>query len=197
MSYLKQLRKDPVMLELTKATSIHLPEIRKPIFLELVYSIMSQQLSTTVADIIKKRFHELFRKKQPTPRDVLAIPFMELKKIGLSTSKTNYILNVCDFFIEHKVTDAKLHKMSDEELIEYLTSIKGVGKWTVEMVMMFAMKREDIFPVMDLGIQQSMIKHYKIRHKDNKQVLIERMMKISEQWQPYRTYASLFLWKSK
>lgn len=197
MSYLNHLRKDPVMRELIKNSKIEEPEIKKPIFLVLIYSIMGQQLSTAVAEIIRVRFHELFRKKTPTPKDVLSIPFMDLKKIGLSASKTNYILNVCDFFIENKITDSQLHKMDDEELLQFLTSIKGVGRWTVEMVMMFAMKREDVFPVHDLSIQQAMIKHYKIRKKDDKQALLEKMTKIAEQWQPYRTYACFYLWMNK
>jgi len=197
MSYLKQLRKDPVMQEIVKTVKISALEIKKPIYLQLIYSIMGQQLNTAVAKILETRFHELFRKKIPTPKDILDVPFMELRAIGLSTSKTNYILNVCDFFIENKVTDAQLHKMKDEELISYLTEIKGVGKWTVEMVMMFAMQREDVFPTADLGIQQSMIKHYRIRNKEDKKALMEKMTNIAEQWKPYRTHACLYLWMNK
>jgi len=196
MSHIKHLKKDPILKPIIeKQNTITLTE-QKPIFLHLCYAIMGQQLSTAVADIIRVRFHELFKKKIPTPQDILAVPFMELKKIGLSTSKTNYMLNVCDFFIENKTTDAKLHKMEDEELIEFLTSIKGVGKWTVEMVMMFAMGRENVFPSNDLGIQQQMKKLYKIRKTDKKEIMLA-METVAEQWAPYRTYACMYLWNDK
>jgi DNA-3-methyladenine glycosylase II len=197
MPYLKQLRKDPVMQEIVKTVKISALEIKKPIYLQLIYTILGQNLNPEVAKILENRFHELFRKKIPTPKDILDVPFMELREIGLSTSKTNYILNICDFFIEQKVTDNQLQKMEDEALIEFLTSIKGVGRWNVEMVMIFAMQRENIFPVTDAGLQKNMAKYYRIRNKEDKKALMEKMTNIAEQWQPYRTYACLYLWMNK
>lgn len=197
MSYLKQLRKDPVMQETMSSTKIKVPEAKNPIYLQLIYTILGQNLNPSVAEILETRFHELFRKKIPTPKDILDVPFMELREIGLSTSKTNYILNICDFFIEQKVTDNQLQKMEDEALIEFLTSIKGVGRWNVEMVMIFAMQRENIFPVTDAGLQQTMAKYYRIRNKEDKKALMEKMTNIAEQWQPYRTHACLYLWVNK
>ena len=98
--------------------------------------------------------------------------------------------------LEHKVDDKKLHKMTDEELVIFLTAIKGVGRWTVEMLLMFTLGREDVFAVDDLGIQQAMIKVYKIDPTDKK-ALREKMLKISAKWAPYRTYACFYLWKYK
>jgi DNA-3-methyladenine glycosylase II len=197
MSYLKQLRKDPVMQEIVSSTKIKVPEAKNPIYLQLIYTILGQNLNNEVAKILETRFHELFRKKNPTPKDILDVPFMQLREIGLSASKTNYILNICDFFIDHKLTDKQLHKMEDEALVEFLTSIKGVGKWNVEMVMILAMQRENIFPVSDAGLQQAMIKHYRIRNKEDKKALMEKMTAIADQWQPYRTHACLYLWMKK
>jgi DNA-3-methyladenine glycosylase II len=86
--------------------------------------------------------------------------------------------------------------MSNDEVIEYLTRIKGVGRWTVEMLLMFTLGREDVFAVDDLGIQQSMIKLYRIKAEDKK-LLREAMLKISGRWSPYRTYACFYLWRWK
>ena len=166
------------------------------IHLSLCSSIISQQLSTKVADVIYKRFLALFKKKTPSPQDVIAKPFDELRSIGLSNAKTNYVLNVCNFFIENKVTDAKLHKMEDEELIGFLTQIKGIGRWTAEMILMFALGREDIFAVDDLGIQQAITKMYGLDATDKKAMKI-RMVEIAEKWRPYRTYACRYLWRWK
>ena len=86
--------------------------------------------------------------------------------------------------------------MTDDEVMDFLLPIKGVGRWTVEMQLMFALGREDVFAVDDLGIQQAMIKLYKLKTDDKKQ-LRERMLKISEKWKPYRTYACMHLWRYK
>ena len=153
-------------------------------------------MSTKVAAIIQERFLELFNNKKPSLEKIAATPFATLKSIGLSDSKVNYILNVCDYFIEHKLTDAKLHKMTDEQLIQMLTSIKGVGRWTVEMVMMFAMGREDVFAADDLGIQQQMCSLYGIDMSSKKEMKIE-MENIAAKWSPYKTFACRYLWSWK
>lgn len=177
-----------------------LPEIelspRKNVYLHLCSSIISQQLSTKVADVIFKRFLALYGKKRPTLEMILATPFENLRSIGLSNAKANYVLNVCRFFLENKITDRSLEKMSNEEITELLTQIKGVGKWTVEMILMFTLCREDVFAVDDLGIQQSMTKLYKLDTTDKK-ALKEKMLKISSKWMPYRTYACRYLWNWK
>ncbi len=166
---------------------------RKNIHLHLCNSIMSQQLSTKVADVFHKRFLNLFDTKNPSSNEIAATSFDTLRAIGLSNAKVNYVLNVCNFFIDEKITDARLYKMSNEELIKYLTQIKGVGPWTVEMILMFTLGREDIFAVDDLGIQQAMCKLYKIDAADKK-AMKEKMLHISKKWSPYRTYACRYLW---
>jgi DNA-3-methyladenine glycosylase II len=159
-------------------------------------SIMSQQLSTKVAKVIFRRFLELYGGKEPTPAKVLATDPTVLRGIGLSNNKVSYLINVASFCIEHKITDKKLLKMSNEEIIELLTQIKGVGRWTVEMLLMFTLGREDVFAVDDLGIQQAMIRLYKIDNTDKK-ALKEKMLQLSAKWIPYRTYACLHLWQWK
>ncbi|MEO6253461.1 MAG: DNA-3-methyladenine glycosylase 2 family protein [Ferruginibacter sp.] len=166
---------------------------RKNVYLHLCYSIMSQQLSTKVADVFHRRFLELYVGKEPTAEQISITPFETLRGIGLSNAKANYVLNVCNFFIEEKITDTKLYKMSNEEVIKYLTQIKGVGQWTVEMILMFTLGREDVFAVDDLGIQQAICKLYKIDAADKK-AMKEKMLQVSKKWSPYRTYACRYLW---
>lgn len=192
MDYRKHLRKDDKLAAILGDT-VHELKLHKNIPLRLMASIMSQQLSTKVAKVIFHRFLGLYNGKEPKPQQVLDTAPETLRGIGLSNAKVSYVLNVAQFCIDHKVTDTKLQKMENEEIIELLTAIKGVGKWTVEMLLMFSLGREDVFAVDDLGIQQAMCKVYKISTADKKKMKA-RMLKISANWSPYRTYACLHLW---
>lgn len=165
------------------------------VHLYLCYSILGQQLSTKVAETIRKRFLKLYNGK-PSPEQILATPHETFRSIGLSGAKANYVHNVAQFTIEFGLDHQVLRKMSNEEVIEYLTRIKGVGRWTAEMLLMFTLGREDVFAVDDLGIQQAMIKLYKLNKKDKKK-LKEDMLRISAKWSPFRTYACLHLWQHK
>ncbi|MCB0700753.1 MAG: DNA-3-methyladenine glycosylase 2 family protein [Chitinophagales bacterium] len=169
---------------------------KRNIFLHLVSSIISQQLSTKVADVIYNRFLELYDNTAPTPEQVLEMEFDKLRSIGLSNAKTTYVRNIAQYAIDNDMSDKRLYKMSNDEVMEFLLPIKGVGRWTVEMQLMFALGREDVFAVDDLGIQQAMIKLYKLKTDDKKQ-LRTKMLKLSEKWQPYRTYACMHLWRYK
>jgi DNA-3-methyladenine glycosylase II len=195
MEYLKHLKKDPKFATILDGT-VHELKLHKNIPLRLMASIMSQQLSTKVAKVIFHRFLGLYNGKEPKPEQVLDTPFEILRGIGLSNAKVSYVQNVARFCIEHKITDKKLLQMDNEDIIEMLTSIKGVGKWTVEMLLMFTLGREDVFAVDDLGIQQAMCKLYKISSADKKKMKT-KMLKISAAWSPYRTYACLHLWNWK
>ena len=168
-------------------------EKRKNVYLHLCGSIMSQQLSTKVAAVIYERFLQLYNTKKPAPQQIIDTPVETLRGIGLSYAKANYVQNVCRFFIAEKITDTKLDKLSNEELIKYLSQIKGVGQWTVEMILMFTLGREDVFALDDLGIQQGIQKLYQLEGLDKKE-LKEKMLQISIKWKPYRTYACRYLW---
>ena len=157
---------------------------------------MSQQLSTKVATVIHNRFLDLYGGKVPTPEQILATPVETLRSIGLSNAKATYVHNVARFAAEQGMEKKKLDKMSNEEVIAYLTQIKGVGKWTTEMILMFTLGREDVFAIDDWGIQSAMIKIYKLK-TDDKKKLRERLLKISSKWSPYRTYACMHLWAWK
>ncbi len=195
MNYKQHLQKDKKLSQCLGTEIVEL-QLQKNIPVRLMASIMSQQLSTKVAAIIFNRFLALYNGKEPKPQQVLDTPFEQLRGIGLSNAKVQYIQNVAAFCIEHKISDKQLQKLSNESIIELLTQIKGVGKWTVEMLLMFSLGREDVFAVDDLGIQQAMIKLYNL-DTSNKKILKEQMMIISTKWKPYRTYACLHLWKWK
>ena len=196
MEYIAHLSKDKKLKKLVEAAEPHQLKKRKNICTYLYASIMSQQLSTKVADVIYKRFIALYGGKEPLPQQILDTPFEQLRGIGLSNAKVNYVKNVAQFEMEKGMDAKKLQKMDNEEVIAYLTEIKGVGRWTVEMLLMFALGREDVFAVDDLGIQNAMIKLYKLDNSDKKQ-LREKMLKVSAKWSPYRTYACVHLWRWK
>jgi DNA-3-methyladenine glycosylase II len=127
---------------------------------------------------------------------ILDTTLEKLRAIGLSNAKTNYVHNVARFALEKGLDYRKLDKMGNEEVITYITSIKGVGRWTAEMLLMFTLGREDVFAVDDLGIQNAMIKLYKLDNSDKKKFR-EDLLRISQKWSPYRTYACLLLWHWK
>ena len=193
MEHLQHLQKDK---KLAKILIEPLPPLllRKNIALRLMASIMSQQLSTKVAQVIYRRFLEVYNGKEPKPQQVLDTPFDTLRSIGLSNAKVSYVKNVAEFCLENKISDKKLSSMSNQEIIEKLVAIKGVGQWTVEMLLMFTLGREDVFAVDDLGIQQAMVKLYNL-DTSNKKLLKEKMLKLANKWSPYRTYACLHLWQ--
>ena len=193
MEHIAHLSKDKKLKKIIALQKPYLLVSRKNVYLHLCSSIMSQQLSTKVAAVIYNRFLNLYKNKKPSLRQVADTPFETLRAIGLSNAKTRYVQNVCSFFLSEKITDATLHKMSNEELIKYLSQIKGVGQWTVEMILMFTLGREDIFALDDLGIQQSVAKLYGL-DATNKKVLKEKMVQLSAKWSPYRTYACRYLW---
>jgi DNA-3-methyladenine glycosylase II len=195
-AHIEHLSKDKKLLPILQTVTPYQLKKRHNICLRLCASIMSQQLSTKVAEVIFKRFLELYDGSEPTAQQIIDMPFDKLRAIGLSNAKVSYVQNVAKYLTEHNADDKMLHKMSNEEVIAFLTPIKGVGRWTVEMLLMFTLGREDVFAVDDLGIQQAMAKIYKLDLTDKKGTR-EKMLKISAKWAPYRTYACFYLWKYK
>ncbi len=193
MQHIQHLSKDKKLKKILALQEPFILAPRKKVYLHLCSSIISQQLSTKVAKVIYQRFLDLYGKKEPTAKEILHTPVEKFRSIGFSNAKASYVHNVCNFFVEHNLTDAKLNKMSNEEILDLLTQIKGIGKWTVEMILMFTLGREDVFAVDDLGIQQSITKLYKL-DSSNKKSMKEKMLQISSKWAPYRTYACRYLW---
>lgn len=196
MKHIYHLSKDKKLKKVIDSQAPFVLQKRNKVYLRLCSSILSQQLSTTVAKVLYNRFLNLFEGKEPTAKQILETPAEIFRSIGFSNAKASYVHNVCRFFIVNKITDAQLHKLSNEEVIELLTQIKGVGKWTVEMILMFTLAREDVFAIDDLGLKQSVIKLYNIKVTDKK-LLYQKIENISLKWSPYRTYASRYLWNWK
>ena len=195
MEYQLHLIKDKKLAPLL-AQANHTIKKRKNTSVRLMASIISQQLSIKVAAIIFSRFLALFEGKEPSCEQVLNCTNDQLRSIGLSQSKVYYIQNVAEFFIANKINDKQLYAMKPDAIIDLLTQIKGVGKWTVQMLMLFSLGQEDVFAVDDLGIQQAMIRLYKIKYETKKE-LHTKMLAISSKYSPYSSYACLHLWQWK
>jgi DNA-3-methyladenine glycosylase II len=194
--YLDHLRKDKKLSRiLENAEALDLVP-KKNICLSLCSSIMSQQLSVKVAQVLYNRFIELLGSKDPQPQQITELSYDQLRGIGLSNAKVTYVQNVAKFAVEKGMDHSVIDQMENEEVISYLTEIKGVGRWTVEMLLMFTLARPDVFAIDDFGIQQAMMKLYKI-DPENKKEMKQKMLKISSKWAPYRTYACLHLWRWK
>ena len=162
-------------------------------FKSLVVAIINQQLSGKAADTIEARFVALFpRTKFPTPKQVLKMPPAKMRKAGLSKMKVSFVKDLARQVINGTVDFKKMPNWADEEVIEHLTRVKGIGRWTAEMFLMFSLGREDVFSYGDLGLRNAIQKLYKLRsHPTPRQA-----EKISEKWKPYRTLASRYLWAS-
>lgn len=159
-------------------------------FLDLIEIITGQQLSMTVADKIFSRFVSLFDSKSPSPEQVLEISTEKLRSVGLSRSKALYIQNIAKT-VTSGLDLEELAQLSDEEIKNELVKIKGIGPWSVDMFLIFSLKRPDVFSVGDLGLRTAIEKLYGIKRNDKKAILT-----LAESWRPHRTLAARLLWSS-
>ena len=193
---LHYLEKDSILTNaiVTSKCTIQ-PELDIDVYRALLNSIVSQQLSVKVVEIIWKRFIDLFVDRYPKAEDLLIIEDTVLRNVGLSRAKIQYLKNVAEFALNNAMSFDYLNEKTDKEIIDYLTKIKGVGKWTVQMILMFPMDRLNVFPVDDLGIQQRMCFLYDVAVE--KKLLKSTLTNIAENWQPYRSLACKYIWKVK
>ena len=154
--------------------------------------MVSQQLSTKAAATIYQRFLLLFEQGHATPQEILALDPEVLRATGFSRQKSSYVMEIARFFSEG-ATSYDWHSMPDQDIVHELTQIKGIGVWTVQMILIFHLGRPDVFPIDDLGIQQSMATLYQL--PTDKRGLKAQMQIRAAQWQPWRSYASRYLWK--
>ena len=160
-------------------------------FWALCRSIIYQQISGKAAQAISERFINLFPSKiDLKPKQILDADINNLYEVGLSRQKANYIKNIASAFYNNTIDENNLSNLSNDDIIKILTSIKGVGPWTAEMFLIFTLKRPDVFPLTDLGIQ----KGFKIFFSMDKMPSISLMKDESHKWKPYRTIVSLYLW---
>lgn len=160
-------------------------------FEALVESIVSQQLSVKASDTIYGRVLALGGGKLLPPSELVAVPEETLRKVGLSGQKVRYVHDLCTKVVNKSVVLTDLEKLDDEEVIERLRLVKGIGRWTAEMFLMFRLGRPDVLPIQDLGIQQGMKKLYKMRDVPTP----DKMVKVAKKWRPYRSIACWYLWR--
>jgi DNA-3-methyladenine glycosylase II len=188
------LRRDPVLAALIRR---HGPcglaaAQRADHFSALVRAIVGQQLSTKAATTIHRRLIELLGGNTATPEGISALTDLQLRSVGLSRQKTAYLRDLCEKVAGGEVRLDALARMSDDDVIAELTKIKGVGRWTAEMFLMFRLHRPDVLPVGDLGIVNAVKNVYRLRKKPT----ADRLVKIGEPWRPYRSVACWYLWRS-
>ena len=184
---------DPVLAGIISRVELSNFKPEKDYFRALVESIISQQLSGKAADTIIKRFRNLFPSKNfPGPKQVLRVREARMRAVGMSFQKATYVRNLAEAVEKKKLYFKQFNKMSDEEIISQLVQVKGIGQWTAEMFLMFAMGREDVFSFGALGLKNAIQKAYRLKkHPEHKKAL-----QLSERWRPYRTYACRYLWAS-
>jgi len=189
---IKHLRQDPVLSCIIDNYTISSPKPSTNLFRDLLEAIVSQQLSNKAAATIFDRFLTLFPKeKTPRPEEILKLSDETLRSCGLSRQKTSYLKSLAEEIVSNKLVLENLHLLSDEAVISSLTTVKGIGRWTAEMFLIFSLGRQDTFSLGDLGLRAAVAKLYGVDREDK--IKIEA---ISQIWSPYRSLACLYLWKS-
>jgi DNA-3-methyladenine glycosylase II len=186
-------KSDPRLKVIIEGIKLHELTITRGPFEALVEAITSQQLSIKAADTIFNRFAALTPgKKFPTPREVFAMPAAKMRKCGLSGMKVSFIKDLAKKTLDGSLDFKKMDRWSDEAVIEHLTSVKGIGRWTAEMFLIFSLGRDDVFSYGDLGLRRAMQRIYKMR----KEPTLRQAEKITAKWKPYRSLGSRYLWAS-
>jgi len=185
------LRDDPILRPVIDVVGDFSLKRRNHHFAVLVESIVSQQLATRAAEVIFARFKSLYP-KFPTASEILATKKSKLRSVGLSSMKVEYIKDLARNIEEGNLKIRSLSKMSDEKVIEHLTQVKGIGRWTAEMFLIFSLGRPDVLPVHDLGLQKGVQRAFSLRVLPKPKQVEE----LGERWRPYRSIATWYLWKS-
>lgn len=160
------------------------------LFQRMIRAIIVQQLSIKVAEIIYARFIRLFESREfPSPSDVLKMDKEKLRAIGISYSKISYMKNVAEAFDSGQLSLEKIQDLSDEQVVAELTRIKGIGRWTAEMILIFTLNRPDVFSSGDAGLRRAIEILYGITD-------LKDIVKLSETWSPNRSLACWYLWRS-
>jgi DNA-3-methyladenine glycosylase II len=188
-------RADPALGRVIKKVGPCTLQPRRDYFVKLCQSIYAQQLSTVVATVLFNRFRAKFPQRRPTPEAVLE--FLResddetIRSVGLSRQKRAYVEDLAAHFADGRVRTRKLASMDDEAIVEALTPIKGIGRWTVEMFLIFCLNRPDVWPVDDLGVRKGVQRVRGLAEMPGKR----EMFGYGERWRPWRTVASWYLWR--
>lgn len=186
-------RADPILGRVIQTTKLPIRKRSKDRFYALVRAIIRQQLSGKAADSIERKFIDICgRGKFPTASAILKLRGRTMHRAGFSYGKVSYIKNLARAVHTRELNLGTIHKLPNEVAIASLIQIKGIGRWTAEMFLMFTLKRPDIFSYGDLGLRNAMVKLYKLKKHPSRR----RAEEISKKWSPYRTLACLYLWAS-
>ena len=191
----KHLCKDKKLATLIHTIDFPSSKINENLYASLIEAIINQQLSVAAARTIHNRFLTLFNNKLPENKQLLAATNELLRTAGVSNQKAGYLKNIAQFDIDFTLNYNDLKDFDDEALITYLTQIKGVGRWTAEMILMFNLNRLDVLPLDDLGVQNAMKKLYQL--DANGRELKAKMQEKAAMWAPYRAVACKYLWRWK
>jgi len=184
------LKRDPQLRAIVNRLGSVELRARRPYFWLLASAIIAQQVSGAAARTINGRVRALFPDERfPKPTSLLATSPQTLRKAGVSRQKARYLLALAEEFDSGGLQGIRFSRLSDGEIIERLTAVVGIGRWTAEMFLIFSMRRRDVFPVDDLGIRKGMNKLFGVSE-------VPGMVERAERWRPYRTVASLYIWKS-
>jgi DNA-3-methyladenine glycosylase II len=159
-------------------------------FMTLARAICGQQISVKAAQAVWNRLIDCC--SEMTPEKVLSKKRPELRACGLSDRKTEYIADLAQHFVDGKIHARDWPRMSDEEIIAELTDVRGIGRWTAEMFLMFNLLRPDVFPLDDLGLQKGI----RVAYFRNRKVSLKRMQKLGDTWRPWRSVATWYLWRA-
>lgn len=185
-------RTDPVMKQLITLVGPCELKRERDRFRTLVRSIVAQQISTAAAKSIMARLEERLPSERVIPEDFQQVSFQELKSVGLSGQKTEYLLDLSAHVLDERLPLANIGRYSDERVIELLTNIRGIGIWTAQMFLMFSLGRLDVFAPDDLGLRVAIGNLYGYEERPGKQ----ECLTVAEPWSPYKTIASWYLWRS-
>ena len=184
-------KRDPIFKKIIKKYNTGFLTTRNNPFFSLCRTIVGQQISTKAADSIWLKFQKKCKNKI-NPTTVLKISSHKLKSAGLSRQKISYLKNISRAFKNKSFSTRKLKKLNDNQAIDYITKLKGLGVWSAEMFLMFNLNRPDIFPVKDIGLLRAISKNYKTSYPPNKKFL----NKISQTHSGYRTVFTWYMWRS-
>jgi DNA-3-methyladenine glycosylase II len=193
------LRKDKVLRKIIDAVGPCTLRPKTGTFVKLIQSILSQQVSVKAAAAMYKKLARQFPRHRPTPAAMTAFLTTAdeelIKSCGLSRQKRGYLTDLSRRFADGEIPFRRFARMSDEEIVQSLTPIKGIGRWTVEMLLIFQLGRPDVWPVDDLGIQEGVFRGWPDRFPTRPKA--KDIVDFADAWRPYRSVASWYLWRSK
>lgn len=185
-------RRDRRLAAIIDAVGPYRPRLTRQPFVALVGAIIHQQVSMSAAATIRRRLVAACRPRRLSPAALLAMSEGELQAVGLSRQKRAYLRDLSAHFARRRLSGALLRRLDDEAVVERVTAVKGIGRWTAEMLLIFSLERPDVWPIDDLGVQTA------ARRLVGSDEPLEReaLLALGEAWRPYRTYATWYLWRS-